>query len=140
MRPVSEIDYPKTAEEWWALVEANKQVLLGLVMNFHPVYRRSNSQYPITAALAERVCEAVRKQLVEGKQEDPQRRFERYLVSHDSDLVVLLNEVWFGMPESDAVHFEPGFAMLCDLCSEEYVLDEADPDVKVIDVQSSEVD
>ena len=35
---------------------------------------------------------------------------------------------WFGMPESTEVRSYPGFGVLCNLCSESYVLYEGDED------------
>ena len=36
MRPIAEIDYPKTAEEYWALIDHNMLKLRDLVTEFHP--------------------------------------------------------------------------------------------------------
>lgn len=46
------------------------------------------------------------------------------LKKKDPAIVGLLNEVWFGMPESMDSREAPGFGILCDLCSEGYVLEE----------------
>lgn len=117
------MSYPETKAAWWVLVEEHKDELLDLVSMFHPYYRQTYN-YPITATMAEKVCEAVRKEIADKEQYDPQRLFERYCKEKNPELVHLLNEVWFGIPESSEVRNQPGFYELCDLCSEGYVLDE----------------
>jgi len=132
----------KTKADYWALVEAKKAELQQLVANFHPFYRAARDaqvverlvqgepvkDYPITAPAAEAACEAARKVVAGRLQEDPQVRFTRYVTTKDKAIVNLLNEVWFGMPESAEVRREPGFSELCDLCSEGYLLDDPEDD------------
>ncbi len=123
-RPLTEIDYPQTAGEYWALVEANQDVLQDLIATYHPYYRRPHLDQHITASVAEEVCEAVRKQIQEEAQEDPQQQFRVMLSKRDSQVVDLFNAVWWGMPESMESRCAPGFGLLCDLCSEAYVLED----------------
>ena len=119
MRAIEEIDYPQTAEEWWALVKFNKGVLLDLISIYHPEYRLGHD-HKITAKKAE----IVRASITEENQflPDPQRRFEQFLKTNNPDMSSLLNEVWWGMPESYESREAKGFGLLCDLCSESYVL------------------
>jgi len=123
MRPIEDIDYPKTAEEWWALLEHHKEPLKDLTVQFHPVYRQMQRvEMRITAPLAERVCEGARRSISRECDEDPLVRFDRLLEEKSDEMVSLLNEVWFGMPESTDCWQYPVFGVLCNLCSEGYVL------------------
>jgi hypothetical protein len=129
-RPPSEIDYPKTKGEWWSLVEREQWSLQDLVAKFHPDYRTPHPEHPVTASRAEMVCEVVRKTIRERpdpavERIDPVEKFRGCLETLDGEeMYRLLNETWFGMPESESVRSEPGFGVLCDLCSEAYVLEE----------------
>ena len=122
MRSMEKIDYPQTAEEWWAVVEYYQVDLRTLVTVFHPYYRNAPG-LPITAPKAEQACEEAREEIRSQEQDDPLLRFEEYRKGKNAELANLLNDVWFGMPESVAVREEPGFGVLCDLCSEAYVLE-----------------
>lgn len=122
-RTLDQIDYPKTAEEWWLLAAHHKDALLDLVRAYHPYYRRTH-QYRITAPNAEGACETIRKEIQKQPQKDPCARVEESHQDRTDDLYMVLNETWFGMPESTGVRCEQGFGVLCDLCSEGYVLEE----------------
>jgi hypothetical protein len=125
-----------TAEKWWSLLDDYKDDLLNLVASFHSAYRHQHWD-TITASLAEKVAEAVRGEIYDkqfnefGEQVklDPQRLFEQYLKSKDCKMADLLNEVWWGMPESMESRGRDGFGVLCDLCSEAYVLFEGEQNV-----------
>jgi hypothetical protein len=116
--------YPKTSEEWWILVSDNKDNLFKLVESYHPFFQR-NYDCKITAPAAEQICEIVRKEIVENTT-NPLVLFEEYLKNKNANLVSIFNDTWFGMPESESVRYAPGFGILCDLCSESYVLEEQD--------------
>ena len=122
-RPLEQIDYPQNREEWWLLVEHHKNNLLQLVDRFHPANNRCNL-YKITAPLAEVACEQIRQEIKEQTEKTPSESFQLFMDQKDPELVSLLNETWFGMPESYDVQGYPGFGTLCDLCSEAYVLEE----------------
>ena len=127
MRAIDEIDYPQTAEEWWALVEYHRCILLDLIAVYHPEYRLDHD-HKITARKAEVVRQGVVASIVEDNKllPDPQRRFEKFLKEKNRDMSTLLNEVWWGMPESYESRGANGFGVLCDLCSEAYVLYDED--------------
>lgn len=119
--------YPKNKKEWWECVEKNWENLKALIENFHP----SSSLYSqndllITAAKAEHLCEQYREEIRKQVKEDPTKLAEGYMLRHDPKLADILNETWFGMPESVEVRSYPGFNELCDLCSESYLLGEND--------------
>lgn len=82
---------------------------------------------PITAPNAEIACEKIRKEIeADAREEEPVASFTRFVdEKKGEDLVALLNEVWFGIPESIGAHSLPGFNALCDLCSESHCINES---------------
>lgn len=118
-RSVEYIDYPTNAEEFWLLCGYHSKALRLLTSQFHP----SSKQYgkiklPITAQCAEAACEDARKIIKGGIKQNPVDMFDVYLETKDIRMPTLLNEVWFGIPESMDAHSLLGFRVLCDLCSE----------------------
>ena len=124
------MSYPKTKEEWWALADEVKDELYDLLLRFHPRCHRTYGaidDMEITAPGAERACEVVRRQITtEGGNETAEETFARCCKDRSADLASLLNEIWFGIPESIEAHNLEGFSELCDLCSESYVLEDPD--------------
>lgn len=118
MRTLDQIDYPKTADEWWLIIEANKDDLLNLILGFHPYYNNSNEEFEITAPAAEKMSKEIRERIKENTPNDPEVLFNTYLKYKDPQMSTLLNDTWFGMPESKGIRRLPGFMVLCDLCSE----------------------
>jgi len=114
-------EYPENAAEWWALLERHKEQLLDSIGSFHPWYETKHN-YKITATKAEDLCKEIRESIKDKG--DPRVLFEQYLLNRNTEMVGLLNEVWFGMPESQSVRMAPGFGVLCDLCSEAWVLND----------------
>ena len=117
-------NYPRTADEWWDLANKYREQLRSLVRNFHPLYIHSQKM-PITAPAAEECCEVVREHIRNKTVDDPLECFDQFLAQKSNGMVTLLNQVWFGIPESMDAHSLPGFSLLCDLCSECDVLGEA---------------
>jgi hypothetical protein len=125
-RTVEEIDYPKTKDEWWLLLDHHASELEDLVSNFHP--RSGNDHdFAITAPMAEQACEVVRREIrSERTSESPLDQFRRMRKNRDPEMCSLLNKVWFGLPESTESRYQAGFGVLCDLCSEGGVLYEGE--------------
>ena len=76
----------------------------------------------ITAPGAEMVCEHAREQFERMTVDDPLECFDQFVEQRSEGLVALLSQTWFGIPESMDAHALPAFGVLCDLCSESYVL------------------
>ena len=94
-RQAEDINYPETAEEFWVLVEANKEDLQNLIAIYHPSYRRVHYKDKITAPKAEIVCEAIRKQVQQEEREtDPQQEFRSMLNRKDPAITGIFSEVW----------------------------------------------
>ena len=131
-------------QEWVDQFTANKDKLRQLVEKFHPASlisvvlagegvdvlaaaTHTAKQYPITAPGPEAACVKIREEIREENPLSPVLRFDAAAGNMDTDeLVQLLNDTWFGMPESEAVREEPGFYELCDLC--EGVDEEEEPE------------
>lgn len=119
-----DFQYPKTAEQWWQLFEAYKTELRDLVCSYHPSYARRTPMMPITAPNAEMACDLVRERIESKTIDNPLECFDQFYEQKNGNaLVSILNQTWFGVPESRDAHSLPGFGALCDLCSESYVLE-----------------
>lgn len=86
--------YPKTAEEWWNNVDTYWDKLYDILARFIPP-------------------EVL-------KEKDP----DKLRLNKDTDLLRLFNDAWWNAPDSPSIHYIPGWSVLCDLCSESYVLNE----------------
>lgn len=100
-----------TTEEYLELYDNNFEKVQDLVYKYHPYYRNQHF-HKITAQGAEYACEQVREEI--RKENNPPNLFQRDPVY----LNRIFNQTWFGMPESMESRREPGFGVLCDLCSE----------------------
>ena len=98
-------------EEYLKLYDDNFEQIQNLVYKYHPYYRNKHF-HKITAKGAERVCEQVREQI--RQENNPPNLMLRDPIY----LTRIFNQTWFGMPESLESRYEPGFNVLCDLCSE----------------------
>jgi hypothetical protein len=99
---------------WWNTVDTNWEQLSKLIYQFHPCYHVSH-EYTITASMAEKACESIRRDIT---RQNACEAAEQAKLTRDADtLISILNETWFGMPESTDVRGVSGFFVLCDLCS-----------------------
>jgi hypothetical protein len=112
-----------TLQDWWNTVEGHRDQLLKLVDKYHP-YFRIKHDHPISAPAAELACQQIRREIASETLQNPSDLFQQYLKNRDSSMVHLLNEVWFGMPESYESRWEPGFGVLCVLCDEAWVFND----------------
>ncbi len=103
------------SEEYLELLQDNFSDIQALVNNYHPYYRHQHNHI-ISAAGAEQVCETVRKE-IRKKNIEP-NLLEAFKNKDILKINSICNSVWFGMPESMDSRYEPGFSVLCDLCSE----------------------
>lgn len=49
---------------------------------------------------------------------------DTYRLNKDSKISSLFNDAWFNAPDNRSIHYIPGWHILCDLCSESYLLEE----------------
>jgi len=120
-------------QNWIDVFNDHKNNLRNLVVRFHPSSKSQvlvadssvkvpsttlETAYTITAPTAEEACEVVRQKILSTKPHNPVLIFDT--ASNDpidtGQLIYLLNETWFGLPESSSVRNLPGFYALCDLC------------------------
>jgi hypothetical protein len=116
----------ETEQDWWSAVKINKKILLNLILKYHPYYLNPHNHH-ITAQLAEEACQVIRDEIVKETEKDPECQFNEYLETQNGKLASLLENTWFGMPESYESRCEEGFGVLCDLCSESWVLFNDEP-------------
>lgn len=117
---------PTTKEQYWLLVNEHWQVLSDLISTYHPGYGRKHNMV-ITANRAENLCQQIREDILDDWQIDdecPVKIAEQHKINRSDEIVSIFNQTWFGMPESYEVRSEPGFSLLCDLCSESWCLEE----------------
>ena len=103
------------SKEYLQLLENNIDNIRHLVAKYHPYYRNIH-KHTITAGRAEEFCEQVREEI---KKEDKEPKIVEALWNKDCiEINRIANSTWYGMPESMESRYEPGFNVLCDLCSE----------------------
>jgi len=102
-------------EQWFQQVENNKEILISIIKKFHPS-RKNKSDLKITAPNAELACEKIRSQIKKNTKEDVLVSFESALKEKNKRVILrILNDVWFGVPESTDCWKIPGFKELVDL-------------------------
>lgn len=119
-------------QDWINVFKDHKNNLRNLVVKFHPSSKSQvlvadssvevpstlETAFTITALTAEEACEIVRQKILSTRPHNPVLIFDAAANDPiDTDqLIYLLNETWFGLPESASVRNLPGFYALCDLC------------------------
>jgi len=119
------MSYPKTKEEWWELVDENWENLRKLISRFHPRKgKKFNDNFIITAPVPEKIrLQQVKEILKENFPVDILQYIEVLRSNRDTKLLRIVENTWWGLPESVEVRDFPGFGVLCDLCSEAYLLE-----------------
>ena len=99
-----------TSTEWLDKARLYAPQLRELLKDFHPSQPRK-AIGPITAPQAEDACEIVRRSIAAKKPNiNPVVEFNKALAASDIAAVnSLLNEAWFGLPETTACWRVPGF-------------------------------
>jgi hypothetical protein len=98
-----------TEQEFINYADANKEVLIRLINNFHPVNRQPNRRREtinqkgdfITAPNVEMAITPIRKEIKENYKGNPSDDFLRAIVENKWEPIYkILNETWMGVPES----------------------------------------
>jgi len=135
-------NYPKTKEEWWKSVDNNWKNIRALIVRFLPREGKEFLEsFVITAPAAEHIrLLQVKDILKENLPSDIAYYAEILLSNRDPKLLEILNKTWWGMPESIEIRDISGFGVLCDLCSEGYLLEKEDDckDNKVMAISSDD--
>jgi hypothetical protein len=110
---------PRTAAEWLQDAEDNLDALRQLVAAYHPANRLPGRRPEdwITAPNPEAACTQVRKAIRDDHDgSDPVKVLEQAIASKDVGKVAeILNQTWFGVPESRSCWNIPGFREAVDL-------------------------
>ena len=121
-----------TIEQWLNQAKHDKEKLLSLLANYHPSNRQPGRRRGIdfiTAPNAEIACAQVRK-LIQDTQKDlpsPIDRFNEALDSGNWQVVNrLLNDAWFGVPESTSCWSIEGFREAVALMEDPPEIDDID--------------
>ena len=105
-----------TKEKWLYKAREHQDDLRSLVGNYHPSAGKPRHQMRITAPAAEAACERIRASIATREKEDPVVRFDRALMTGDiHEVNTVLNEAWFGVPESTSCWNIRGFSVAVDL-------------------------
>ncbi len=97
-------NYAETKEEWWRFVDENWHQLFEIMRRFLPFDGYEGIDQELLPHLLS----------VE---------VERLKVNHDPKLAGYFQAAWGTAPDSPSIHYIPKWNILCDLCSEEYVLE-----------------
>jgi hypothetical protein len=104
---------PPTIDQWLKLTREHGEALRFLLKEYHPNNRqpgRRKNQDFITAPGAEAACTVIRQHIRAQQASDPVDRFNLALESKDWRTInTLLNEAWFGVPESTTAWGVRGF-------------------------------
>ena len=114
----------ETAEEYWEAAEENCDKIRSIVRAYHPQSSGKN-RLPVnnTVPAVEKVLERVRKRIINANWIDPVEVFSKSLANRDAlSFARVMSETWVGIPESESVRSIPGFFVLCNLCSECYLV------------------
>jgi len=99
------MSYPKSREEWWKLVDDNWVDLLEILGRFLPMSGNEDIDQKIL----------VNPLYLE---------IEKIKTNKDSKLARYFQAAWFAAPDVSSLHGIPGWLLLCDLCSEDYLVNE----------------
>lgn len=108
------MSYPKSADEWWASVEANKQLWREWL---DPIQATEVQQRIET--LARPMSQPVRVIYAQAAPtDDIHDIIDRLTKARDTRLWHILQSIWEDAPDSPHIHGWAGWGALCDLCSE----------------------
>ena len=95
--------YPKTRDEWWQSLSEHWPNLLSILHRYIGMDDLESIDGKLT----------VEPRSVE---------IETMKLNKNPDLIRYLNAAWWNAPDKPWIHNIPGWGILCDLCSEEYLL------------------
>lgn len=103
-----------TDNEWLDDVTRHQDRIKTLIRSYHPVNRQPGPRKGvdhITAPNTEAACVNVRKSIRDNYDGDPIAHFDRALADRNiSALSIIMNQTWFGVPESTSCWKLEGFS------------------------------
>lgn len=99
-----------TQQDWWNLVERNWEDLSSILWRFLPMDER------------EIIDEETNTVVLSPDLKTMAQHVDRLQREKNSHLARYFFAAWDSAPDSPEIHVIPGWAVLCDLCSEEHVL------------------
>lgn len=101
--PLSVYKCPETAEDYWRVVDNYWSYLLAILEQFPPEIKLEDM-------------------LLRGEILSPSDLKTRLKENRDVRLVEYFNRAWTAAPDNGSIHLIPGWGILCDLCSEGYLV------------------
>ena len=95
--------YPETKEEWWRMVDENWTDLFNIMWRFLPM----DSYEDLEGNLTDK---SLSEEIIKLKE------------SQNSKLASYFQATWSAAPDNPSIFEIPKWLLLCDLCSENYVL------------------
>ncbi|HUU89193.1 MAG TPA: hypothetical protein VMX17_15775 [Candidatus Glassbacteria bacterium] len=109
--------YPKNEKEWWASLEEHWENLMDIMAKFLPIDLIMANFLPIDLNTT-------------NPEINHHMHLEFILTAkknkHGHTLAKMLNKTWAAAPDEPWIHELPSWGVLCDLCSESYVLGDDD--------------
>lgn len=90
--------YPTTKQEYWETVNEYWPELLAIILRFAPATADDGIRTPVALELLK--------------------------IKEDVDLIGYFNKTWNSAPDDGRIHLISGWNILCDLCSESYLVDQ----------------
>jgi len=105
------MSYPKNKYEWWALVDENWEKLMSIMNRFLSLNNLATD--PPGKLTGKIMTHTALLDIIRAKENRDGHKLLRYF-----------NGAWGEAPDKSWIHEIPAWGVLCDLCSEDYVLDE----------------
>lgn len=116
---------PTTKAEWWSLVNEHWDNLWEIFLMFVP-----NHDFDWGSDV-----------FVESKEPDVLTKIQRAKEARDGHALARhLNAAWATAPDDRSIHSIPSWGVLCDLCSEEYVLYQDEEELKNLEEEMANLD
>jgi len=115
----------ETLNDWWRLVEENKGELRSIVsghcVTFKDAKRIERNMEPNWIVPGGRFYGLNISGIYEKLQEEALEQFEEYIRSRNRKIHSMFSQAWWRAPDRPEIHDIPGWDVLCDLCSEDWV-------------------
>jgi len=107
-----------TKEQWIDKVKKHQVKLISLIEQWHPhnIRPEQDLEFKITAPNAERATRGIREDIKSKTTESPSAQFLRAIEESDEAVIYrILQQAWFGVPESTSCWRIEGFVEAVDL-------------------------